>query len=59
MMNRDNLHLVYLVLSMRTMSTKVESKINTRKLRVCLEGQKKHDATEIEVAGDSVSGKIK
>jgi len=41
------------------MSTKVESKINTRKLRVCLEGQKKHDATEIEVAGDSVSGKIK
>jgi DNA polymerase III delta prime subunit len=37
-------------------NTEAESKsISTRKLRVCLEGQEKDEATEIEVAGDSVS----
>jgi hypothetical protein len=47
-------------LSFITMSnTEAESKsISTRKLRVCLEGQEKDEATEIEVAGDSVSCKI-
>lgn len=39
-------------------STEIEGNNSTLKLRVCLEGQEKDEATEIEVAGDSVSCKI-